>query len=237
MAFVCCFLLSSLNSYAKNTSNDVRKIVHDDGTIEYTNVIDKKDKNVVYTSHKSRKTATIYKYQDASGVMAFSDKTPLGIRFEVLKVKCFACDPESRVNWHTTRLNVVAFKEVIALAADNSGVDPALLRALIHAESGFNPAAVSSQGAQGLMQLMPATAAELGVVDALNAEQNIRGGARYIARLLKLFKGDIRLASAAYNAGPGAVKKYAGVPPYKETKTYVKRVGILHQRYQQAMSL
>lgn len=105
----------------------------------------------------------------------------------------------------------------------------------MHAESAFNPNAVSHKGAQGLMQLMPGTAKELGVQDALIPSQNIAGGAKYIAQLLKRFNGNIQLATAAYNAGPGAVKKYNGVPPYIETEVYAERVGILHKRYQMAL--
>jgi len=247
---VCKWQVSALNlllilllcpflSQAKEQklSHGIRKVVHSDGTVEYTNVSSKTKKNVVYTSDKSSKVSKIYKYKSADGGLAFSDKSPEGVDYEVIKVKCFACDPESKVNWQKTRLNTSAFSSYILTAAKSSGVEPALIRALIHAESGFNSKAISSQGAQGLMQLMPATAKELGVNDAMNAEQNIHGGATYIARMLKLFDGDIRLAAAAYNAGPGAVKKYSGIPPYKETKTYVKRVGILHQRYKKALSL
>ena len=110
-------------------------------------------------------------------------------------------------------------------------IDPAFVRAVIHAESHFNPQAVSKQGAQGLMQLMPATAKELGVRNSLSAHQNIKGGVKHLARLLRKYKGDNKLASAAYNAGEGAVKRHGGIPPYKETQVYVERVGILHQRY------
>ena len=111
------------------------------------------------------------------------------------------------------------------------GVDEAFLRAIIHAESAFNPHALSLKGAQGLMQLMPATASDMGVLDAFDAEQNIRGGARYLGLLLQEFNGNERLAAAAYNAGPGAVQRYSGVPPYAETQVYVQRVGTLRKRY------
>jgi soluble lytic murein transglycosylase-like protein len=114
-------------------------------------------------------------------------------------------------------------------------VDEALIRAIIHAESAFNPHAMSLKGAQGLMQLMPGTASNMGVLDAFDPAQNIRGGARYLGLLMKNFNGDVRLAAAAYNAGPSAVQHYNGVPPYAETQVYVQRVGELLQRYSKAL--
>ena len=98
------------------------------------------------------------------------------------------------------------------------------MRAIIHAESAYNPNALSRVGAQGLMQLMPATARRFGVGNAFDAGQNIRGGVQYLAWLLKRFNGDLTLAAAGYNAGEGAVDKYKGVPPYSETQRYVQRV-------------
>jgi soluble lytic murein transglycosylase-like protein len=108
-------------------------------------------------------------------------------------------------------------------SAAATGVDPALLAAVISNESGFNPRATSRAGARGLMQLMPQTAASLGVTDAYDAEQNVRGGARYLRALLDRF-GSLELAVAAYNAGPAAVRRYGGVPPYLETRAYVRNV-------------
>ena len=131
-------------------------------------------------------------------------------------------------------LAVTAADDEINLAARQFNLDPALVRAVIHAESGFNARARSNKGAIGLMQLMPATARLLGVADARAPSHNIRGGAQYLAGLLARFKNDIVLATAAYNAGPEAVQKYAGVPPYAETQVYVQRVRILHQRYKVA---
>lgn len=117
--------------------------------------------------------------------------------------------------------------DLVALAqeiARRHGLDPALVLAVVAVESGFQPGAVSPKGAQGLMQLMPATARELGVSDAFDAEQNLDGGARYLRALLEQHRGDLRLALAAYNAGPGAVKRHGGVPPYPETRRYVEKV-------------
>ena len=104
------------------------------------------------------------------------------------------------------------------------GVDPQLVRAVIKQESGFQPFALSTSGAMGLMQLMPGTAAGLGVTDAYNIEQNIKGGTQYLCYQLKAFDGDLRLALAAYNAGPNAVRKYSGIPPYAQTQSYVEKV-------------
>lgn len=116
------------------------------------------------------------------------------------------------------------FDGIITDAAQQYGVRPALLRALMQAESSGNPQAVSPAGAQGLMQLMPGTAAGLGVTNPFDPAQNIMGGARYLRQQLDRFGGDERLALAAYNAGPGAVQRYNGVPPYPETQQYVNRV-------------
>src|SRR5579884_3145676 len=111
------------------------------------------------------------------------------------------------------------------------GVDPALVKAIIANESGFDANATSRTGAQGLMQLEPQTAAALGVANAYDPAQNIYGGTRYIKGLLERFHGDLRLAVAAYNAGPGAVEKYGGIPPYAETQTYVENVLGAYQQY------
>jgi len=116
------------------------------------------------------------------------------------------------------------FAAEIDAAAARHGLDPALLRGLIRAESGFNPNAGSPAGAQGLAQLMPATARSLGVTNPLDPVQSIEGGARYLRQQLDRFGGDERLALAAYNAGPGAVQRFGGVPPYAETQSYVQRV-------------
>jgi soluble lytic murein transglycosylase-like protein len=112
---------------------------------------------------------------------------------------------------------------LVRQAAQANGMDPALVAAVARAESGFNPAAVSPAGAQGLMQLMPSTARGLGVTDPFDPAQNLDGGARYLRAQLDRF-GDPALALAAYNAGPGAVSRAGGIPPYAETQTYVQRV-------------
>jgi soluble lytic murein transglycosylase-like protein len=112
----------------------------------------------------------------------------------------------------------------ITAAAQANGLDPALLAGLIKQESNFNPTAGSPAGARGLAQLMPATAAGLGVTDVLDPVQSINGGAKYLAQQLKTFGGDVAKALAAYNAGPGAVQRFGGIPPYAETQNYVRIV-------------
>ena len=112
------------------------------------------------------------------------------------------------------------------------GLDSKLVRAVVKEESGFQPFALSTSGAMGLMQLMPGTAEGLGVTDAYNIEQNILGGTQYLYYQLKAFDGDLKLALAAYNAGPNAVKKYGGIPPYEQTQNYVKKVTNSYEMYQ-----
>jgi soluble lytic murein transglycosylase-like protein len=109
-------------------------------------------------------------------------------------------------------------------AADRFGLPPALIKAVVKAESNYQVRALSPAGAQGLMQLMPATAREMGVTDPFDIDQNIQGGTKYLRRMLDQFDGDMHLALSAYNAGPGTVKKYAGNVPYTETRDYVRRV-------------
>ena len=121
-------------------------------------------------------------------------------------------------------------------AAKANKIDDAWLRAVAHAESGMQPDAVSPKGAQGMMQLLPATAREYRVSNPFSATESIQGGARYLSMLLKRYKGDRRLAAAAYNAGMGTVQRYGGIPPYRETQAYVEKVEALYTLYRDALA-
>jgi soluble lytic murein transglycosylase-like protein len=124
----------------------------------------------------------------------------------------------------TNSLNGGSFESLIQQASQKYGVDADLVKAVIQNESAFNPSAVSSAGALGLMQLMPATADNLGVDNPLDPAQNIDGGVKLLRELLNQFGGNVTNTLAAYNAGPGAVQQYGGVPPYQETQLYVQRI-------------
>jgi len=179
----------------------------------------------------------VYRVTRPDGTVEYTNMKPAGPGSHAVTMlftyisTCVACNLHSPIRWNSVELNLTAYADTIRLASSEFGLDEAFLRAIIHAESAYNPRALSLKGAQGLMQLMPATANDMGVRDAFDADQNIRGGARYLALLLKNFNGDERLAAAAYNAGPGAVQRYSGVPPFAETQVYVERVGTLRKRY------
>jgi soluble lytic murein transglycosylase-like protein len=128
------------------------------------------------------------------------------------------------------------YESLIDQAAARYGLDPAVLHGLIEQESGFDPSATSSAGASGLTQLMPGTASSLGVADPLDPAESIEGGARYLSGLMSQFGGNTEDALAAYNAGPGAVEQYGGIPPYAETQSYVSKVLSYAESYRQAHS-
>ena len=176
----------------------------------------------------------VYKFVH-DGISTYTNVRPAGIvgakvLFTYIET-CFACGMRAGVNFATLALNTQAFANEIATASRSYGVDESLVRAIIHAESAFNPNALSYKGAQGLMQLMPGTARRFGVGNSFSAVDNISGGVQYLSFLSKRFNGDVRLIAAAYNAGEGAVERYRGVPPYAETQRYVERVGTLAERY------
>ena len=180
----------------------------------------------------------VYRVRRADGSLEYTNLAPATagggqvVRLFTYLITCMACNLHSPIHWQTVPLQWAAYAGAIEDAGRRFGVDQALLRAVIHAESAFNARAISLKGAQGLMQLMPGTASEMGVRDAFDPGQNIAGGARYLAGLLQQFHGDIRRVAAAYDAGAGAVIRYGGVPPYAETQVYVQRVELLFHRYQ-----
>lgn len=168
--------------------------------------------------------AQIYAWRDAKGTLVLSDR-PIEAPTRVYEV---AGAPAYRTTTPVERPAVdEGYESLVQQHAQVHDLRPELVRAVIQVESGFNPRATSPKGAMGLMQLMPATARELGVVNAYDPAENIRGGTLYLRRLLDRYDGDERLALAAYNAGSGAVDRYGrAVPPYRETRDYVRRVGL-----------
>jgi len=172
--------------------------------------------------------AQIYVYKDEFGRTFFTDAPPHD-GYEAYRPKgTLKRHPGAR---NVSSLNPRSYDTAIRRASRQHGVSAALVKAVIAAESGFDPWAESTKGARGLMQLMPATAEELGVDDAYDPWQNIDGGTKYLCELIDRFPGELELALAAYNAGPEAVRQYQGIPPYKETRGYVKRVLSYYKKY------
>ncbi len=170
----------------------------------------------------SSSTADIYRYEDEEGVVHFTD-APTDKKFKIF-MRDLRKDKELRTRIRIAARNPQEFEHLVSAASAKYGVSASLIRAVIMAESGYNPQAVSRAGAGGLMQLMPGTAKRLKVADRFDPKQNVDGGVRYLRFLLDTFKGDVSLALAAYNAGLSNVAKYGGIPPFEETRTYVNRV-------------
>jgi len=174
--------------------------------------------------------AQIYAWRDAAGNLVLSDKAkdPSAKTYALQPARANAVGAGTAAAIRTTKppsRRGAQYESLIEEHATLNTVSVDLVRALIHAESAFNPRARSPKGAMGLMQLMPGTAAEFGVLDAYNPVENVRAGVKYLKQLLVSYGGRVELALAAYNAGPGAVKKYGGsVPPYRETQDYVAKV-------------
>jgi soluble lytic murein transglycosylase-like protein len=181
--------------------------------------------------------AQVYKWVDENGIVTYSNVAPPEEGdFQVLRFPCYASDPKCRsVAWEKVPLNTRSFTTEIRSEARRNAVEEALIRAIIHAESAYQPDAQSPKGAQGLMQLMPATQKDMQVSNPFDPADNIRGGTAYLSWLLDTFNNDWELAAAAYNAGPNAVQRYGGIPPFDETQEYVRRVRILYRRYDQAL--
>lgn len=177
--------------------------------------------------------AQIYTYVDENGITVYTDRKPDQGRYAVRNLGCYgAC--RTGVDWDRTPLMMGEFATEIRAASDSFGVDPALVRAIMHAESWFEPEAVSRSGAQGLMQLMPATQQRFGVANPFDPLDNITAGVAYLAWLIEEFEDDLSRAVAAYNAGENAVRRHNGIPPYAETREYVRRVNILYRRYRRS---
>lgn len=175
--------------------------------------------------------ADIYRYEDVEGVLHFTD-TPNDHRFKVF-MRDIKKDRKLRTNFRLSDCgkNPKEFDSIINSCALEYGVDKSLVKAVIFAESGYNPNAVSPKGAAGLMQLMPQTARDLKVTNSFDPAENIRGGVRYLKFLLNTFKGDVGMALAAYNAGLAKVARYGGIPPYAETRNYVAKVMGYHSSF------
>jgi len=163
--------------------------------------------------------ADIYKYVDAEGIIHLTNVPTERDAKYVLVMR------ENRILFDKKLgVDITKYDSLIAKASQKYNVESALIKAVIKAESNFNHMAVSRKGARGLMQLMPSTASSLQVRDSFHPENNIEGGVRYLRYLLKYFNDNLPLALAAYNAGENAVIKHGGIPPYRETQTYVQRV-------------
>jgi hypothetical protein len=181
----------------------------------------------------------IYQFKDSNGTTLLTNKKKA--EYNHLKVVKATYYPDSNIhsysNWGSSEASVLpsysrnknAFDQLIRQAAQQHGISEGLIKAVMHTESGFNINARSPVGAQGLMQLMPATARRFNVSNAYDPQQNIFGGAKYLSWLLKRFNGNTQYAIAAYNAGEGNVDKYGGIPPFRETRDYVRRVTSRYQ--------
>ena len=195
-----------------------------------------KPKGKFVVEHRDRLGNLIGKYDVNNGITTYSAEKPRRGAFESLQPDCLlsyiGCDL-ARSDWSHIKLHHHTFSQLIEQSARTHTVDAALIRAVIHAESAFNQQAKSKAGAEGLMQLMPATQKLLHVSNPYNAKQNIDAGTRLLKQLLNKYDNNIQHTAAAYNAGESAVKRYRGVPPYEETRNYVARVAQLYSRYQQ----
>ncbi len=178
--------------------------------------------------------ADIYSFRDERGVVHFTNIKGLDPRYRLLRKEGGPVSGSGNVARTTmpSQADIQRYAPIIETAARTYGVETALVHAVITAESGYNPQAVSRSGARGLMQLMPDTARRYGVRNSMDPRDNIYGGVKYLRDLLVMFKGDRELAVAAYNAGENAVIRYGRIPPYSETLDYVPKVLDFYHRFQ-----
>lgn len=189
--------------------------------------------SLFYVSQSIHAGQTIYQYKENSGSTLLTNKKSSNTSLKIEKKTYY---PDSNIhsysNWGRSEASVLpsysksknSFDDLIRQAAQTHGIAEGLIKAVMHTESGFNVNARSPVGAQGLMQLMPATARRFNVSNAFDPQQNIHAGAKYLAWLMKRFNGNTQLVLAGYNAGEGNVQKYGGIPPFRETQDYVRRV-------------
>ncbi len=186
----------------------------------------------LFLGSPSAALADFYQYTDENGVVHITN-VPTTAQYKWM-MKERVPSVLSPSNPAYKGLSEGRFEEMIRSTAVKYGVDPTLVKAIVKAESDFDPAAVSKKGATGLMQLMPATASRMGVKDIHDPADNVEGGIKYLSSLLQMFNWQVPLAVAAYNAGENAVLRYGDIPPYSETRTYVKRVLHYHNLYSSA---
>ncbi|MDA8388942.1 MAG: lytic transglycosylase domain-containing protein [Nitrospiraceae bacterium] len=193
---------------------------------------------LLFPAHRAG--AVIYRYVGPDGVLHFSDTPVTGavrVKSDYRPVddhggpamKRRPAIPTRGASLNTGGLSSARMEKLIESKSEKYRMDPSLVRAVIRAESGFDCTAVSPKGAMGLMQLMPATAASLGVCNPFDPSENIDGGVRYLSHLLERFDGNLPLALAAYNAGPQFIEQYGAIPPYSETRNYIRRVLISYR--------
>lgn len=218
-----------------------KKVVGSNGVITYTNKATATEKPIIKSETRPLTTTTgyFYKYQDSEKHVIYTDKprqnvmllSKMKVNLPQVAVVLPNATFASSIGAFQNNANKTRFNHLIAKAAARHQVDVKLLHAVIQTESAYRPDAISSAGAVGLMQLMPATASRFGVIDSNNPEQNIDGGTRYLRHLLDMFPNNLDLAIAAYNAGENSILRHNNsIPPYPETQNYVKQVLALYKQ-------
>lgn len=213
--------ITTVNNQASNY-NVTRSNETTTSETNFKDILTTIDKNE--TTNSSTDSNNIYQYYNSS-------IAPIYYPGNTENVKNIAEHKTTSVILNKSAGNPTAYEELILKSSEKYGVDPKLIKAIIKNESSFQPNLVSHAGAQGLMQLMPGTASYLGVTNSFDPAQNIDGGTRYIKQMLDKYEGNVTLALAAYNAGPGNVSKYNGIPPFAETQKYVEKVTNSYNEY------